>query len=363
MIDSDSAKTRHELIAEKLGEFLLPLAAGTKLPPVRHLMDKFNGSQATIDRSLHNLEERGLIKRIAGRGYFRHIPVSKPNNSLKIDCCFFFRKNVLNNPLYSKIRDMMLSEMYHLGCFMNFLIYEDIGCITEFRNRIQRSAPNAFIMLGCSKVSFNHVLQDLGIPSIQLYPNVIENNALSYIIDNEHAIHLAVDHLCGFGHRRIAFLHGQGFDGCHILDQEERIESFYSIMDEKKLSTTGQLVKYGGFSPKEGYIATMELLNLSSRSRPTAIICNDYNASGVYQAAEEKGLRIPEDLSVVGFDNLSIINFMRPSLTTIDICVETMIKELADVVFKLAQSGKAESGLVRSKVSLIIANSTGKVNG
>lgn len=358
MIEMDSSRTRHEIIAEKLEKQLLDLTSGSKLPTVRHLMNQYQVSQSTIDRSLHCLEEKGLVERIAGRGYFRSSPASSNKETQKIDLCFFVKKHIVDNPLYSRIRDVMLMKMYQRGCFMNILVYEDMGCVSEFRNRIKRNAPNAFIMLACSKVSFHHVLRDMGIPDIQVYPNFMEQEALSYRIDNEQAIRLAVEHLYSLGHRRIAFLHGQGAENTYMLDQEERIEAFYSIMAEKKLPTAGEYVKFGGFSTEEGFSAANELLSLPDRLRPTAIIGNDYNAFGIYRAAAEHKLCVPENLSVVGFDKLNTTEYMHPSLTTIDICWEQMTDLLVEKAIDLARKGKGESGLVRTKAALVNGGST-----
>ncbi len=358
MIEIDFGKTRHETIAGELEKQLGQLASGGKLPTVRHLMNQYKVSQSTIDRSLHCLEEKGLIERVAGRGYFRTPPHSSKEETLKIDFCFFVKKHVVENPLYSRIRDIMLMKMYQRDCFMNILIYEDMGCVSEFRNRIRRNAPNAFIMMACSKVSFHHVLRDMGIPDIQVYPNFIEKDVFTYRIDNERAIRLAVEHLYSLGHRRIALLHGQGAEHTYMLDQEERIEAFYSVMAEKKLPAAGQYVKYGGFSPEEGFSAANELMALPERLRPTAIIANDYSAPGIYRAAAEHHLNIPDDLSVIGFDKLVTTKFLQPSLTTLDICLDQMTDLLTEKAIELARTRQQEPGMVRTNVVLVKGKST-----
>lgn len=358
MIKMDFGKTRHETIAEELEKNLIQWASGSKIPTVRYLMNQYKVSQSTIDRSLQCLEEKGLIERIAGRGYFRTPPRSSKEETLKIDFCFFIKKHVVENPLYSRIRDVMLMKMYQRDCFMNILLYEDMGCVSEFRNRIRRNAPNAFIMMACSKVSFHHVLRDMGVPDIQVYPNFIEKDVLSYRIDNERAIRLSIEHLYNLGHRRIALLHGQGAENTYMLDQEERIEAFYSIMAEKKLPVAGPFVKFGGFSAEEGFTAADELISLPERLRPTAIIANDYSAPGIYRAAEKHHLRIPDDLSVTGFDRLSTAEFLHPSLTTIDICWDRMTDLLAEKAIELARTGRQETGVVRTDVDLVKGKST-----
>lgn len=359
MQSAELYKTRHETIAEKLEQQLIKLPPKTKLPTVRSLMERFNVSQATIDRGLQNLADKDLIERIPGRGYFTKDPNGSRREQLKIDFCFFFKKNTLNNPLYSEISGVMLTEMYHRGCHLNILAYEDMGCIDEFKRRLKESRPDAFIMLGCSKITFEYALRELNIPAIQLYPNVQDSDSLSYIIDNHKAIELSINHLTELGHEQIAMLHGQGYDGFYMLDQEERIEAFYDVMAKKNLPAVGERVLYGGFSPETGYEATMKLLSASRYRRPTAILCNDYNVGGVYAAISASGLRIPEDISVIGFDKISQIECLPVRLTTVDIEWREMLKALSEKAHKLAAGEQYVPGKVRTDVELSLGNSTG----
>lgn len=359
MNESENGKLRYEILTEKLEEYLKTLPGGGKLPPVRSIMEEFKASQVTTDRSLRVLEEKQLIERINGRGYFRRDLSKIQQRTLKIDFCFFLKKDVLANPLFSTIINCMLKEMSSLGCFMNIFACENHGGMEDFRERILHNKPDALLMLACSKVTFGHALKDLQIPFIQVYPNMIEDGALSYIIDNAKAVRAGIEHLHKLGHRRIGYLHGQGYHGSHMLDQEERLEAFYNIMEEKGLPTTGSLVKFGGFTPEEGCKAAGELLELPPSLRPTAIFGNDYNVPGIYRAAQEKGFRIPGDLSVVGFDNLSsVIQFLEPPLTTIDICCESTVKDIAGRAFRMAKARTQECGLIRTKTELVTRMST-----
>lgn len=82
-----------------------------------------------------------------------------------------------------------------------------------------------------------------------------------------------------------------------------------------------ELIEIGDYTIEIAVNCARKLLSLAER--PTAIFAaNDMSAVGVYQAAEEAGLRIPEDLSVVGFDNLRDSSFMTPALTTVDQFIE-----------------------------------------
>ncbi len=361
MIETDLTKNRHEIISDKLEQFLRTQPEGGKLPPIRHLMKEFQISQGTLEKSLRNLEAQGLLARVNGKGYFHSRPQPKQDKNWQVDICFFCVKHAVNNPFYSKVTESFSRTLSDLGCFTNFLIYEDLGNIDEFRNRIIRNAPDVLILQDCQKVSFPYVLQDLGIPTILLHPNMIDENFLSYMIDNVRAIRLAIEHLHELGHQRIAFMHAQGYEGCYMHDQEERIETYYSVMREKALPTHGRLVCFGGFNALQGYEAAMSLLKQPPSLRPTAIIGNDYNSPGIYRAAAECNLKIPQDLSVIGFDKVNFVEYIQPPLTTIDIGWEKTVHNVSKKALELAKGKELTPGQILSEVELSIGGSTGPV--
>ncbi|MCF7855154.1 MAG: GntR family transcriptional regulator [Candidatus Pacebacteria bacterium] len=356
-----SYKPKYASISDELERQLAQHPPHKKLPSIRRLMKQFDASQATIDRGLRNLMERGVVQRIPGRGYFTAASTVKDDERLKVDFCFFFKKRTLNNPLYSEISRWMLTEMYHRGCHLNILAYEEMGCLKEFRRRLDESRPDAFVMLGCSKMTFEHVLREMDVPAIHVCPNVWDANSLCYLIDNHGAMELSIDHLTDLGHERIVLLHGQGYDGVHMVDQEERIDAYYDIMAKKNLATSGESVLYGGFSAEEGYEAGRKVLSASPRKRPTAILCNDYNAAGVYSAIHDAGMKIPGNVSVIGFDNIREIDCLPVKLTTIDICLESMLGALSEDIYDLAMGKEFGPDKIRTKVALIKRESTGMV--
>ena len=122
----------------------------------------------------------------------------------------------------------------------------------------------------------------------------------------------ATRHLLGLGHRRIAVVGGP--EG--ILCSRARMDGYRAAMDAAGVPIDPQLLSHGPFHVDEGVGQARRLLRLPDP--PTAIIAgNDLQALGVYQAAREARLHIPEDVSVVGFDDLPIARWVSPPLTTI----------------------------------------------
>jgi len=104
---------------------------------------------------------------------------------------------------------------------------------------------------------------------------------------------------------------------------------------------------------------------LSLANRPTAIFAaNDMSAMGVYQAAKEAGLKIPDDLSVVGFDNLRDSALMTPALTTVDQFIENMGTVATEMIVKLVkkESLSMEGNLYKIPTQLVIRDSCASVS-
>ncbi|MEU8690043.1 LacI family DNA-binding transcriptional regulator [Streptomyces sp. NPDC048665] len=128
--------------------------------------------------------------------------------------------------------------------------------------------------------------------------------------DDEQGARLATEHLIGLGHRHIAHIAGQGAVG------ELRRRSFEATMREHGLAGTA-VVEQGDLTEEGGYRAAVRLL--SRPQRPTAVFAvNDMTCVGALSAAEESGLRVPRDLSLVGYDNTYLSRLRHLWLTTVD---------------------------------------------
>jgi LacI family transcriptional regulator len=132
------------------------------------------------------------------------------------------------------------------------------------------------------------------------------------LLDYRTGIRAAVNHLAGLGHRKIAFLAGP-----HKLHSAiTRENDFRAVMEEAGLAVQKKWVIECDHMPKGGVAGFEKLQALATR--PTAILCsNDMTAIGVLRAAYMEGLRVPDDLSVIGLDDIDFAEFTLPPLTTI----------------------------------------------
>jgi LacI family transcriptional regulator len=163
----------------------------------------------------------------------------------------------------------------------------------------------------------------------------------------------ATRHLVSLGHRRIGVIGGPDW----ILCSRARIDGYRAAMDEAGVSIDPELISYGRFHVEEGIEKGRALLRMPNR--PTAIFAgNDLQALGVYQAAREARLHIPEDLSVVGFDDLPVAQWVGPPLTTVRQPLIDMATVAAEMVVAMAAGDPLPQPRVELATELVIREST-----
>jgi LacI family transcriptional regulator len=141
----------------------------------------------------------------------------------------------------------------------------------------------------------------------------VQNHSIASVVPGELlGGYVATLHLIRAGHRRIAHIHGQSWTD----PSRDRLRGYRRALAEHDILFDPGLVLPGNWEPPTGYANTMALLDLPDP--PTAIfVANDMMAVGCYDALKERGLAIPRDVSVVGYDDREIAQFMRPPLTTV----------------------------------------------
>lgn len=163
----------------------------------------------------------------------------------------------------------------------------------------------------------------------------------------------ATQHLLELGHRRIGVISGPE----DVLCSRARVDGYRSAHAEAGVSADPELVRWGHFDIRSGYDLGRELLMLPDR--PTAIFGgSDLQALGVLRAARELGLSVPEDLSVVGYDNLPLTEWIGPSLTTVDQPLQSMASTATRMLVSLARGEDVPLRRVDLAIELVVREST-----
>ncbi len=163
----------------------------------------------------------------------------------------------------------------------------------------------------------------------------------------------ATRHLLDLGHRRIAMISGP----VDWLCCRARLDGYRAAMDAARVPVDPDLVRVSTLYVEGGFRDGVELLNLPDP--PTAIFAaNDLQALGVYEAARQAGIRIPEDLSVVGFDDLSFTQWAGPPMTTVRQPLVQMGAAAAELVLAVADGNPPENNRLELATTLIVRQST-----
>jgi LacI family transcriptional regulator len=165
----------------------------------------------------------------------------------------------------------------------------------------------------------------------------------------------AAEHLISLGHRDIAFINGPARLQC----SRARVDGYRSAMAAAGLPMRPDLLTHGDFSHEAGQRAMAALLDLAAP--PTAVFAgNDQQALGAYQAIRERGLRIPEDVSVIGFDDLPEARWTNPPLTTIRQPVAEMAAQAMRMLLRYLETGTFGTHRVELATELVVRSSTAR---
>jgi LacI family transcriptional regulator len=191
-------------------------------------------------------------------------------------------------------------------------------------------------------------------PIVAVDPHITNPNYPSVQGMNYQGAMEVMEHLIGMGHRRIGFISGRP----EIASAERRLKGYRDALDKAGIEISDELIMPGDFTQKAGYKYTHQLLTMAKP--PTAIFAsNDQTAIGVFQAAEELGIRIPFDLSVVGFDNIQEAKYL--GLTTVDQLLEDMGYIAIQMLIKLINNEPLDEEVHKMPTKLIVRNSCQKL--
>jgi LacI family transcriptional regulator len=165
----------------------------------------------------------------------------------------------------------------------------------------------------------------------------------------------ATRHLIALGHTRIAAVGGPP----DMLCVRARLDGFRSAHTEAGLTADPRLIRSGNFYVDTGYRAGLELLALPEHERPTAIFAgSDMQAVGVMRAATELGISVPHDLSVVGYDDLPVVEWVSPPLTSVDQKLATQAAVATRQLLDLAQGRIPATPRIILPSELVVRGST-----
>jgi LacI family transcriptional regulator len=174
-------------------------------------------------------------------------------------------------------------------------------------------------------------------------------------IDYGNGVRQAVDHVVGLGHKNIAFITGP----LDLHSSRTRRQAFVDGLRHHLIPLERKLVREGTHTAEGGDKAMKELLKLAKA--PTAVVCsNDWTAIGALHAIHAAGLRVPEDVSLVGFDDIPLTSYTNPALTTVRMSASDVGSTAFQALFSLIGENHLEGDVYQVPTRLVIRQSTAK---
>ncbi|MEG0833157.1 MAG: LacI family DNA-binding transcriptional regulator [Oscillospiraceae bacterium] len=229
------------------------------------------------------------------------------------------------------------TEQKHLATFIAKRV--DGIILTTSSNRIDEVRCMIF------KYNLPLVLLDRTVANIANCPGVF--------IDNEYALFISTEYLIKRGHYKIAYVTGQP----EVSTTQARVAGYLAAHKHYRIPFREELLVHGEYSYESGYAAVSDMLDRNVDF--TALLCGcDTMAIGALTALKEHGKKVPEDIELIGFDNIQFSHIIEPSLTTVEQPVMELGREAAKMVLSLVNEEELETNTKRLEPRMVFREST-----
>lgn len=281
-------------------------------------------SRSTVSKVLNNYpgiaekNKQKILKIIAETGYQPSYSARRLSSKKSHLIALIYAGTVsadLNHPFFVDVISSFKNEIGLHGYDLLFFTNQD----EKQKNQDYLSRCQYYQVDGCIIISGDHIestigkLDDSDIPCIGV-DLFLKGTHSGYVMSDNHKIsQLVVEHLHGLGYREIAYIGGTSDSTVAKI----RKQAFKESMEQMGLCVRDEWMLQGDFYVESGYLAMKRLL--TAGNLPEAVFCaSDWMAIGAMQAIKEAGLSIPDDLAIVGCDNINVAPYLDPPLTSIN---------------------------------------------
>jgi LacI family transcriptional regulator len=298
---------------------------------IREIARRARVSTATVSRTINRIStvDPRLAKRVwkvvDELGYF-------PNTQARAlvsgrSRIFGLIVSEITNPFFPEIVQVFenIAVQHNYEILITSTVHDPKRMELSVRRMLERRVDGVAVMTFGMEDSLLDDLKLRQVPLVFVDVGPARPRVSNIRIDYLHGIRQAVQHLAALRHQRIAFISGP----LHLKSAAARKEAFLTSLKEIGIPVEPDLIVEGDHTIEGGMKAFEELL--SRAPRPTAVLCsNDMTAIGVIRKSYEEGIAIPDDLSLIGFDDIRLAQFVSPPLTT----VQMSQAELARLAFR-----------------------------
>lgn len=306
------------------------LGPGAMLPSMDDLAAQYRLNKATVRQAIAELTAAGLVYSVPARGTF----VTEKNGSrtnghssrsLSIGWVLSISDGGKTGRYHTEIMDSVQNALREIHGHL--LIINAIGMNTAALCRVIGEAQLDGIILigGFDKETIRHLAGN-GLPAVLIDDTCRGARIDSILVDNRGGGYQAVEYLLALGHRHIALVTGPA----DLQITNDRLTGALEAATAAGLAQSAIQIIHGDFQPRSGRLAAAKIIAM--RQRPTAVFFfNDEMASGALQTFHESSdIKVPHDISIVGFDDILWASLTQPPLTTIRVEKELMGKEAVE---------------------------------
>ena len=292
----------------KIRDAIKGLEINSRLKGERVFAKDLGVSYMTVRKAVENLVEKGVLYKVPKKGIY--VADQKALRKKTKTIGYFLDSSIkdgLTSPYYSLIFNAIekaaVKKGYSLLYFSDMSDFNELNQIKKIDGAIISCFPRIEKTIQTIKET---------VPVICIDNNSSDASIASVTIDNFSGVAESIDYLYSLGHERIGFI--TGLDDSSVgLD---RLDGYTSALNRHGITPTKDLIYKGDYTFETGIKGADLFLSLDKR--PTAIMCaNDTMAIGAIKESIMRGLRVPDDISIVGFDDVSIASQMTPTLTTV----------------------------------------------
>ena len=322
----DKKELKHIYAEKKIRESIRHLNINDKLPGERTFSRELDISYMTIRRAIDNLVEKGLLYKIPKKGTYVADPKHSTAKTKKTKNLGYFLdssiKDGLSSPYYSMVFDALEKEAGKYGYSMMYFSNADGSDFLEIAKKIDGVVISCFPRI-------EPIIQEIKerVAVVCIDNTSVDKSIPSVTLDNFNSVAVSINYLFTLGHKRIGFI--TGLDDSDI--GRGRLAGYLSALKSQHIDEDRDLIYKGDYSFETGRIGADYFLSMPRP--PTAIMCaNDSMAISALKEVSRKGLRVPEDISIIGFDDIVMASQITPALTTVSVPVEEIAKRAIDIL-------------------------------
>lgn len=313
---------KYQQVINKIKKDIDNCTIADKLPSERILAKELGVSYMTVRKALDTLLSEDVIIKVPHKGSFVNTQPKQRNGVIG-----YFLDSSIRSGIASPYYSLLFQELERWAAKKNYAV---VFFSDGERERLDTLLPTLDGVIATCIPSTEDIILEISshLPVVVIENSTADKTIPAVVIDNFNADLEAVDYIVSLGHTRIGCMTG-------LFDSKvgtNRFKGFEHGLKQNNIPATKEYIFHGDYSHESGIAGAKYFLSLPTV--PTAIICaNDSMALGAIKELQNNGVKVPEDMSVIGFDDISIAAQSNPALTTVRAPIQKIAKYSCNLLF------------------------------